>query len=365
MSNFKPFLARTILLAVLLSICLSAIAQEKKPDQKKEDEAATIRVDTDLVTLDVAVADREGNRSNSGLRLEDFVVYENGVRQKVANFEATEVPFSLVLMIDTSGSTRGDVELMRRAVRGFLKELRPQDRVAVIQFNKEIELLKDLTADRRAVEHSLDLLNAGSGTAFYDSMQLALEEVLSKIEGRKAVVALTDGVDSYGYRSYEQILPLLEKGRVSTYFLELDTESFTEAGMVRNCAEETHFEFSRKQLRKYTKEHAGKISESYFESHCELSKMERIQINQRLYDSARRELREMADKTGGRVYPVKALQQLDKAYSQIAAEIRTQYSLAYYPANEKHDGKWRSLKVEIKRPGFVARTRAGYRAPID
>ncbi len=365
MSNFLSFLARTILLVVLLSICLSAIAQEKKPDQKKEDEAATIRVDTDLVTLDVAVADRDGNRSNSGLRLEDFVVYENGVRQKIANFEATEVPFSLVLMIDTSGSTRGDVELMRRAVRGFLKELRPQDRVAVIQFNKEIELLKDLTTDRRAVEQALDLLNAGSGTAFYDSMQLALEEVLNKVEGRKAVVALTDGVDSYGYRSYEQILPLMEKGRVSTYFLELDTESFTEAGMVRNCAEETHFEFSRKQLRKYTKEHAGKISESYFESHCELSKMERIQINQRLYDSARRELREMADKTGGRVYPVKELQQLDKAYSQIAAEIRTQYSLAYYPANEKHDGKWRSLKVEIKRPGFVARTRAGYRAPVD
>lgn len=365
MPTFKVCFARIILLAGLLAICLSAIAQEKKPDQKKEDDAATIRVDTDLVTLDVAVADREGNRPTSGFQAEDFVVYENGVRQKISNFEATEVPFSLVLLIDTSGSTRGDVELMRRAVRGFLRELRPQDRVALIQFNKEVELLKDVTTDRQAVERALDLLDAGSGTAFYDSMQLSLEEVLGKIEGRKAVVALTDGVDSYGYRTYEQILPLLEKGRVSTYFLELDTESFTEAGMVRSCAEESHFEFSRKQLRKYVKEYGGKISESYFEKHCELSRMERIQINQRLYESARRELREMADKTGGRVYPVKELQQLDKAYSQIAAQIRTQYSLAYYPSNEKHDGKWRSVRVELKRPGFIARTRAGYRAPND
>ena len=365
MPKFNTYLTRTFLFIGLLSIYLSVTAQEKKPDQKKEDDAATIRVDTDLVTLDVGVADREGNRSTSGLQVEDFVVFENGVRQKVSSFEATEVPFSLVLLIDTSGSTRGDVELMRRSVRGFLRELRPQDRVALIQFNKEIELLKDLTTDRRAIESALDLLNAGSGTSFYDSMQLALEEVLGKVEGRKAIVALTDGVDSYGYRTYEQISPLLEKGRVSTYFLELDTERFTEAGMVRNCAEDSHFEFSRKQLRKYVKEYAGKISDSYFGSHCELSKMERIQINQRLYESARRELREMAEKTGGRVYPVKELQHLDKAYSQIAAEIRTQYSLAYYPTNEKHDGKWRNVKVEIKRPGFIARTRVGYRAPMD
>ncbi|MFN0107762.1 MAG: VWA domain-containing protein [Blastocatellia bacterium] len=367
MPGFKNFSLRTILFTSLLALCFSVAAQDRerqKPDQKKEDDAATIRVETDLVTLDVSVADRDGNRSNAGLQAEDFVVYENGVRQKISSFEATEVPFNLVLLIDTSGSTRGDVDLMRQAVRGFLRELRPQDRVALVQFNKEVELLKDLTKDRQAIESALDLLNAGSGTSYYDAMQLTLEEVLGKADGRKAVVALTDGVDSFGYRTYEQILPLLEKGRTSAYFLELDTENFTQAGMVRNCAEQRHFEFSRKQLLKYVKEYAGKTSSSYFEDHCQLSKMERIQINQRLYESARRELREMADKTGGRVYPVKELQQLNNAYSQIAAEIRTLYSLAYYPTNEKHDGKWRSVKIELKRPGFIARTRAGYRAPI-
>lgn len=344
----------------------TVLAQDPQQDQKKkDDEMATIRLNTDLVVLDVSVTDRDGNRANSGLRVEDFIVYENGVRQIITSFDATEVPFNLVLLMDTSGSTSGDVELMRRAARGFLNELRPKDRVAVVQFNKEVELLKDLTADRQAVENALGLLTPGTGTSFYDAMQLTMDEVLGKVEGRKAIVALTDGVDSYGFRIYEQILPLLEKNRVSAYFLELDTESFTADGMMRDCAEPVHFEFSGKQLKKYSKEFAGKNADSSFNVHCRLSKMERMQINRRLYEVARRELREMADKTAGRVYPVTELRQLDKAYSQIAAELRTQYSLAYYPKNEAHDGKWRNVKVEVKKPGFIARTRPGYRAPVE
>jgi len=340
-------------------------AQEKKQDPKKEDDAATIRVDTDLVTLDVAVSDRNGNRSTAGLQQEDFAVYEDGVRQRISSFDATEVPFNLVLLIDTSGSTRDDVGLIKRAARGFLKELRPQDRVAVIQFNKEVELLKDMTADRQQIESALELLKPGTGTSFYDALQLTLEEVLKKVEGRKAIVALTDGVDSYGYYDYEQIAPLLDNNRVSAYFLELDTETFTGEGMMRDCADESHFEFSRKQLNKYIKEYGRVGSSALYNSHCLLSRTERLQINRGLYDLARKELREISDTTGGRVYPVKELRQLDAAYAQIAAELRTVYSIAYYPKNEKHDGRWRKIRIEIKRPGFIARTRPGYRAPQD
>ncbi len=337
--------------------------QDKKQDPRKEDDAATIRVDTDLVTLDIAVTDRDGNRSNAGLNREDFAVYEDGVRQRISSFDATEVPFNLVMLIDTSGSTRDDVGLMKRAARGFLNELRPQDRVAVIQFNKEVELLKDLTEDRRQIEDSLERLKPGTGTSFYDALQLTLEEVLKGVEGRKAIIALTDGVDSYGFGTYEKILPMLENFRVSAYFLELDTETFTGAGMMRDCADESHFEFSRKQLNKYIKEFGRAGIGSLYAGHCELSRTERLQVNRQLYYLARQELREMADKTGGRVYPVKELKQLDSAYAQIAAELRTVYSLAYYPTNERHDGKWRKIRVEIKRPGFIARTRPGYRAP--
>jgi VWFA-related protein len=362
----KLLQAKMIVFAVgLLLISLPIFAQEPKQEQGKEGQMATIRVDTDLVTLDVAVTDRDGKRSNTGLRAEDFTVYEDGVRQKITTFLTTEIPFNLVLLIDTSGSTRDDVGLMRRAALRFLDELRPQDRVAVIQFSKQVELLQELTADHARIESALALLAPGSGTSFYDALQLTVEEELKKADGRKAIIALTDGVDSYGFQTYEQVLPALERASASLYFLELDTESFTEAGMVRDCSNEDHFEFSHKQLLKYQKENRRAKSDAYFEGHCAIPRTERAQINPRLYESARHELREMGDKTGGRVYPVKQLQQLDAIYAQIAAELHTQYSIAYYPSNEKHDGKWRNVKVEVKQSGLTARTRPGYRAPRD
>jgi VWFA-related protein len=135
--------------------------------------------------------------------------------------------------------------------------------------------------------------------------------------------------------------------------------------MTRDCNDESHFEFSRKQFEKYLTEYGKGVIMSENQPHCRLSREERVQVNRRLYESARRELREMADKTGGRVYPVKDLKQLEPSYSQIAAELRTYYSISYYPTNEKHNGKWRTLRVKVNRPGLVAKTRPGYRAPLD
>jgi len=364
MPVFKRFRIIKVFLAIAaLTICAQrGIAQDK---QDKKDEMGTIRLDTDLVSVDVIVTDRDGNRSSAVLKVSDFGVYEDGVRQKISNFSAADVPFNLVLLIDTSGSARDEVGLMRRAARRFLDELRPHDRVAVIQFNKQVELLKDLTADRAKIEEALQLLDPGSGTSFYDSLKLTIDEVFKQVEGRKAIVALTDGVDSFGYTIFDQILPALERSNILTYFLELDTEEFTQAGMARDCRDDNHFEFSRKQLKKYLAEYGAGAVKTEFQPHCLLTEAERMQINRRLYESARRELREMANKTGGRVYPVKDTRQLEPAYSQIAAELRTQYSIAYYPTNEKHDGKWRTLRVVVNRPGFTTRTRPGYRAPLD
>jgi VWFA-related protein len=356
-------LVKPILLIATLTACLiQATAQEK---QDKKDEMGTIRIDTDLVSIDVMVTDSAGNRSTAGLKATDFVVYEDGVRQKISSFSSADAPFNLVLLIDTSGSTRDEVGLMRHAARRFLDELRPQDRLAVIQFNRQVELLEDLTSDRAKIEEALQLLKPGTGTSFYDALLLTIDEVFKKVEGRKAIIALTDGVDSFGHSTYEQILPLLERSGAIVYFLELDTEEFTGAGMTRDCASENHFEFSGKQLKKYRKEYGQDAFELDLQSHCLLSRTERMQINRRLYESARRELREMANKTGGRVYPVKDTQQLEPAYAQIAAELRTQYSIAYYTTNEKRDGRWRRLKVVVTRPGFTPRTRPGYRAPLN
>jgi len=360
----------SLMVAALAAFVSQIAAQEAQDKEKqgKQSDIGTIRFNTDLVTVDAIVTDRNGDRITAALRPSDFTIYEDGVRQTINSFSATDAPFNLVLLIDTSGSASHEVELMRRAALRFLDELRPRDRVAVIQFSKEVELLKDLSSDRAEIEEALRLLKPGTGTSFYDSLKLAIDEVFKGVEGRKAVVALTDGVDSFGYTTFNQILTEVESSNILTYFLELDTEEFTQAGMTRDCSDERHFEFSRKQFKKYLTEYGkdGKgavMSEN--QPHCMLSQLERMQINRRLYESARRELREMADKTGGRVYPVKDLKQLEPAYSQIAAELRTYYSMSYYPTNEKHNGKLRTLRVKVNRPGLVAKTRPGYRAPLD
>lgn len=346
--------AHCLLLALLP---LSSFAQ----DQTQKE--ATIRLDTDLVTVDVSVSDRGGNRAVKGLKQSDFTIFEDGVRQKIDSFSAIDTPFNLVLLVDTSGSTRADVELMRRAAARFLDEVRPQDRVALVQFNREVELLADLTGDRQKIENALAQLKPGTGTSFYDALQLTLDEVFKNVTGRKAVIALTDGVDSFGFTTYDQILPALEAARISFYFLELDTEGFTESGMMRDCKDEQHFEFSAKQLKKYVKEILKGGSQLDYYRHCLIARADRMQINRRLYEAARSELREIAAKTGGRVYAVKDVKQLEPAYAQIAAELHTIYTLAYYPTNEKRDGRWRSLKVDLAPVGLTAQTRTGYRAP--
>jgi Ca-activated chloride channel homolog len=325
----------------------------------------TIRVNTDFVSIDVAVSDRKGTRNLPTLKAEDFAVYEDGVPQKIASFSAQDVPFNLALLLDTSGSTQDEIKKMQQAARRFLDLLRPQDRIAILQFNQDVELIKDLTNDRAALEKALDSLAAGSGTAFYDALQLSLDDVFKQATGRQAVIALTDGVDSFGKTTYETLRPRLESANLTFYFLELDTEKYVEARYLRSCQEAGHFKFSRKQLDKYVATFMRGEAPRWFEDSCKLEKLEKLQINQRLYEAARRELRDLAEQSGGQVFPVKTLDQVGPAYAQIAEELRLRYSLAYYPTNERHDGKWRKLRLEIKRPNLVGKTRPGYRAPRD
>ena len=174
---------------------------------------------------------------------------------------------------------------------------------------------------------------------------------------------ITDGVDSFGKTTYEKLLPQLESAGVTLYFLELNTEKFAEERYQRTCQEAGHFRFSRKQLDKYVAAFMKGDAPRWYQDSCKLEKLEKLLINQRLYETARHELREMAEQSGGHVFPVKTLDQVDPAYAQIAEELRLRYTLAYYPTNEQHDGKWRKLRLEVKRPGLAGKTRPGYRAP--
>ncbi|MFL6273615.1 MAG: VWA domain-containing protein [Blastocatellia bacterium] len=362
MGNFgKPILS---LLIALLAASTTARAQ---------DQDEPIKLKADLVSLTASVTDR-GGRARRSLKATDFTIYEDGVRQQIEHFAATEEPFSLLLLLDISGSTRDDIELMKRAARNFLAELRFDDRVGVIVFSRDVEMIGEFTDPRARVISAIEQIatapgsatsrfSNATGTSFYDALYLALQDSpLKQIEGRKAIVCMSDGVDSTSMKTYQAIAPLVERSEVSLYFLELNTEEATLEGLLKDRSDPDHLNFSPGQLARYFDEY-DKDSPDRLRPRETLSPMVKREINTGLYDMARRQMSEMATRSGGHEYPVKTLADLSGVYKQIADDLRSQYSLSYYPTNRRHDGTWRQIRVEVKPAGAVVRTRSGYRAP--
>lgn len=339
----------------------------------QDDRDEPIKLRSDLVTVTTSVAD-SANRPIRSLKASDFVVYEDGVKQKIDHFAAAEAPFSLMLLLDISGSTRDDIALIKRAAKSFLAQLRPDDRVGVIVFSGEVEMISEFADSRARVEAAIDgvapvggadghLFNSSTGTSFYDALFLAVEESpLKQAEGRKAIVCLSDGVDSKSKMAYKDVAPLVEKSEASVYLLGLNTEEATLEGLLKPRTDPGYVNFSQSQINRYY-DAVEPQSPERFRPREAISPLMKREINAWLYENASREGRELAERTGGRVYPVNALTDLGAVYKQVADELRSQYSVGYYPINEARDGRWRKIRVEVQRPGARVRARSGYWAP--
>src|SRR5689334_10883054 len=200
---------------------------------RAQDQDEPIKLKADLVSLTASVTDR-GGRVLRSLKADDFVIYEDGARQRIEHFAATEEPFTLLLLLDISGSTAADIELMKRAARNFLAELRFDDRVGVIVFSRDVEMIGEFTDPRARVTAAIEQIattpgsatsrfSTATGTSFYDAVYLALgDSPFKQVEGRKAIVCMSDGVDSTSLKTYEQLAPLVERTEASIYFLELN-----------------------------------------------------------------------------------------------------------------------------------------------
>lgn len=354
---------------LLIPILISQISVSAQ-DQQQRDQDEPIRLKTDLVTVTASV-----NSANAGaiksLKEGDFTIYENGVKQKIAHFAATEEPFTLLLLLDISGSTRDEIALIKRAARNFLGELRFDDRVGVIVFSREIEMIGEFTDPRAQVLSSIDGIamvegedghrfTNKTGTSFYDALYLAVEESpLKEVQGRKAIVCMSDGVDSTSKMSFKDIAPLAEKSDASVYFLELNTEAATLQGLLKPKTDPDYLNFSQSQIARYYAENDPE-SMARFKPRETLTPEAIREINAGLYKLSRQELRALGERTGGRVYPVKSLSDLAGVYKQVGDELRSQYSIGYYPNNKTRDGGWRSIKVETRLPGATVRARSGY-----
>ena len=353
-----------------LVIVLLVLGAVRASAQEAQDEP--IRLKSDLVMLSASIMDRSGKIIKS-LKADDFVIYEDGQPQKIEHFASTEAPFTLMLLLDVSGSTRDDIELIKHAANNFLAELRPEDRVGVIIFSGDVQLIASFRDSRERVEAAIDSIRPTrgadgftytqrTGTSFYDAFLMAVEESpMKEAEGRKAIVCMSDGVDSTSRANYKSIARLVDTSEASVYMLELNTEEATLAGLLKEETDPGYINFSQSQVNRYYDE----FDPTSFERHKPrklIPPETRRQINRGLYDIARREMKEMAERTGGREYAVRSLKDLAGAYKQVADDLRSQYSIGYYSTNDARDGRWRKIRVELKRGGSV-RTRPGYWAP--
>jgi VWFA-related protein len=356
-----------LLVTLILGCQFPAPAQI--PQSRDQDEP--VRLKSDLVTVTASVADSSGHAIKS-LKAEDFDIYEDGAKQKIAHFAATEEPFTLLLLLDLSGSTRDDIALMKRAAKNFLGELRFDDRVGVIAFSREIEMIAEFTDPRAGISAAIDRIataegeegyrfSSNTGTSFYDALYLAVEESpLKQTDGRKAIVCMSDGVDSSSKMKFKDIVPLVEKSGASIYFLELNTEAATLQGLLKPKTDPDYINFSQSQIDRYYDER-DPHSMDRFRPRSTLSPATVREINAGLYSTSRRELRAVAEHTGGRVYPVETISNLDGVYKQVADDLHSQYSIGYYPGgNKAHDGRWRSIRVEIRARNATVHARSGY-----
>jgi len=362
--------ARFFLLLIYVSILVVNVSAQ--------DDDEVIRVDTQIIDVPVVVTDKDG-KPILNLKKSNFVVYEDGKMQELTDFSATAAPFEVALLLDTSGSTRQDLALIKRAADNFIASLRPGDRVAVIAYKTErteteayavSEVLSNLTDDRAKLKSALDKAQNSNSTPYYDSLLQVVEKVFGEkpqdeFRGRRALVALTDGVDSVSVGDFEEVREKFNESGIVSFFIQINTRDYFEENLLGECHSEIR-RFSPAQISRYYRLFPKTSNMEKTSDFCKLGDFERLDISKRLYELAEKEMDELARNSGGKVFPVEDLSGARAAFKKVADEIGTKYSLGYYSSNEKRDGKFRKIKVELKGipAGATVRAREGYTAPI-
>lgn len=340
-------------------------------------EGDVVRVETQLVSVPAVVTDK-GGHPISTLKMENFAVLEDGKAQTLTNFATTEAAFEIALLLDTSGSTRQELGLIRDAANEFLSALRPGDRVAIVGFNNStgangpvatVDVLSPLTDKRVVLRNAIATLGTSNGTPFYDALARVADEVFrnpptDEFRGRRAVVALTDGVDSSSNSDFSEASAKIARTGVATYFIQVSTEDYVEDRLLKDCQDDGRLTLSAKQLERFRRLFVPSAQKEDYQDFCRLGQFERMDISRRLYNLARQEMNELARGSGGRNFAAATLQEARGAFAQVANEIGTQYSLGYYPSNKARDGRYRQIKVEVRGVKDASvRARDGYYAP--
>lgn len=332
---------RAILLASLAILILFLATPSARG---QVDEGGTLRTETSLVQLNVGVVDRHG-RAITSLSRDDFAVYEDGVRQTIQSFEPSEAPFSLVMLLDISGSTTTFRQQLIFAATRFLDALGPDDRVEVIAFNAKITTLIGFTNKLDKVAYAIQLASKGAGeTRFYDALKFSLKELGKEgKQRRKAIVVLTDGLDT----------EMRKSDRAATENAQTDQEAIAAVKADNPTVNEVLNEAARQGV-------------TIYPLALPSGDPKRLPLPDPsitgIYSAARTRMQTLANRTGGTLNEIHRLEQLAQLYREVAAELHSLYTVAYQSAGHPRDGKWHEIRVEVARPELLARTRPGYYA---
>ena len=248
-----------------------------------------------LLRFNASVLDRHG-RAIRGMRESDFTVWENGVERRVTNVSPANEPFNLVLLLDVSGSVQERMDFIRKAARDFLRTTSPQDRISIISFRDDIQIISDFSTDRQFLSKKLDEIDAGGGTALYDALGYVLAEPLKRLRGeRTAIVVMSDGDDNKSFLPFPAILEALTESGALVYPLFVPSGLIPESSVPRP-------EITIDPLRtRY------------------------LTLTTRAEEQARK----LADASGGIYYPIKHIEDLQKAYDEVVAQLRSAYTITY------------------------------------
>ncbi len=302
-----------VLVLVVLTGSVGTIAAQQR---EQRPQPPSFRAGVDVVTLNVAVTDAD-SRFVAGLAREDFVVYEDGVKQEIGFFTRTQLPLALVLLIDTSASMDEKMTTAQEAAIGFAQRLRPEDLAEVIDFDSRVDILQGFVNDVGQLESAIRQTSAGGSTSLYNALYVSLKELKKaplRVDDvrREAIVVLSDGEDTSSLVTFEEVLELAKRSETAIYAIGLQSEDsrsrtgFREADFI---------------------------------------------------------LRQLAEETGGRAFFPDDVEGLPAIYGQISNELSSQYTLGYTSANPLRNGRWRRLVVLVNRESVRARTKQGYYAP--
>lgn len=345
-TTFHAGICFAVLVTLLLGTGVYSQSGRQPNSPRKNDQDEPLKLRAEEVLLNITVLDPYGHQATD-LNKDEFIVAEDGQRQDIASFVLSSVPVNVVLLLDASGSIVTEINSLREAAMEFVNQLGPEDKTSIIEFHTNLELIQDWTAKAEDVRHALSwrfkpgMVQTKNGsfsygsTALYDALFSTADEQLAKVEGRKAIILLSDGDDTSSKVTYQQAAASITRSSAVVYVISKARAFIND-------------------LEKYRGK-AGRVFGGGLSQQADVMTAR--------FERAERLMTELATRSGGRIYSPLANDEMKSVYSQVARELKNQYIVTYVPKNLTRDGRLRRVNVYLIRSGYSARTRDSYYAP--